>query len=474
VSIDLLAQLLAAALPPVQQEHLLEARQMQALSFAVHIPLVCFGIAFPSMVLLVESLYLRTGDELYRTLAKRWSKVMIALFAVGVVTGTILSFEMGLLWPNFMATFGDVFGLAFGLEGFSFFIEAIFIAIYVYGWDRMSPRLHLLCGVPIVAAGLTGSLFVISVNAWMNHPSGFRLEEGRAVDVEPWDALFGNGHLWPELTHMYLAGFIVAGFLVAAAYAWGWLKGQCGRYERVALAVPLTVAALAAPVQIVVGDWIARRVAEDQPTKLAAFEGLEETTEGADLTAGGIYVDGRVYGGVTIPDGLSALAFHDPGARVQGLDAVPAGDRPRVGVVRNAFQLMVAIGTALAALGGFYLLTWIRRGRLPDSKWFYRALVVAGPAALVALIAGWITTEVGRQPWIVYEVMRTEEAVTGAGGIPVGYGALAVVYLALAAIVLFLLRRLARRPPEADAESGGGRVDPVRSPLADSGGGTAQ
>ena len=203
---DLAAQILGAALAPVEQEHLLEARQMQALSFAVHIPLVCFGIAFPSMVLLVESLYVRTGDEIYRTLAKRWSKVMIALFAVGVVTGTILSFEMGLLWPNFMATFGDVFGLAFGLEGFSFFIEAIFIAIYVYGWDRMSSRTHLLCGIPVVLAGLTGSLFVISVNAWMNHPSGFRIEDGRAVDVDPWGALFGNVHLWPELSHMYFAG----------------------------------------------------------------------------------------------------------------------------------------------------------------------------------------------------------------------------------------------------------------------------
>ena len=212
------------AFAPAAQHYLLQARQMQALSFSVHIPLVCFGIAFPSMVLLVESLYLRTGDELYRTLAKRWSKVMIALFAVGVVTGTILSFEMGLLWPGFMAKFGGVFGLAFGLEGFSFFIEAIFIAIYVYSWDRLSARRHLLCGVPVVLAGLTGSLFVISVNAWMNHPGGFRLVGGRVTDVHPWRALFGNGHLWPELTHMYIAGFIVAGFLVAAAYAWGWLK----------------------------------------------------------------------------------------------------------------------------------------------------------------------------------------------------------------------------------------------------------
>jgi cytochrome bd ubiquinol oxidase subunit I len=215
---DLPAQLLAAALAPVEQEHLLQARQMQALSFAVHIPLVCFGVAFPSMVLLVESLYVRTGNEIYRTLAKRWSKVMIALFAVGVVTGTILSFEMGLLWPNFMATFGDVFGLAFGLEGFSFFVEAIFIAIYVYSWDRMSSRAHLLCGVPVVIAGLTGSLFVIAVNAWMNHPSGFHLQDGRAVDVKPWTALFGNGHLWPELTHMYVAAFIVAGATSASPW----------------------------------------------------------------------------------------------------------------------------------------------------------------------------------------------------------------------------------------------------------------
>ena len=226
--------LLASALGPVDQEYLLEARQMQALSFAVHIPLVCFGIAFPAIVVFVEWLHLRTGDPLYRTLARRWSKVMIALFAVGVVTGTILSFELGLLWPNFMATFGDVFGLGFALEGFSFFVEAIFIAIYVYGWDRMSPRLHLLTGIPVIVAGVTGSLTVIAVNAWMNNPSGFELSGGRAVDVEPWDALFGNEFLWHELVHMYLAGFIVMGFLVAAAYAVAWLRGNRTRYVRTA------------------------------------------------------------------------------------------------------------------------------------------------------------------------------------------------------------------------------------------------
>src|SRR3954454_14758049 len=442
----LATQIWGAALSPVEQEHLAQARQMQALSFAVHIPLVCFGIAFPTMVLLMESLYLRTGDELYRVLARRWSKVMIALFAVGVVTGTILSFEMGLLWPNFMATFGGVFGLGFGLEGFSFFVEAIFIAIYVYSWDRVSPRMHLLSGVPVVLAGFTGSLCVISVNAWMNHPGGFRLVHGRVSDVHPWKALFGNGHLWPELAHMYIAGFIVAGFLVAAAYAWGWLKCRRGRYERVALAVPLTIAALAAPVQLFVGDWIARRVARDQPTKLAAIEGLRQTEKGADLHILGWYDDGEVKYGIPIPRGLSLLAKHDPNATVRGLDAVAPGDRPPVNVVRVAFQTMVGIGTLLALLGALHLVTWFRRRRFVESRWFLWGVVAAGPLSVVALVCGWVTTEVGRQPWVVYGVMRTSDAVTGAGGIFVGYATLLVVYVALAFAVAWILVRLARRP----------------------------
>src|ERR671919_461174 len=207
---------LAQVLGPVQQEYLLEARQMQALSFAVHIPLVCFGVAFPALVLGLEWLGRRRGDALLLALARRWSKAMIGLFAVGVVTGTILSFELGLLWPEFMATYGDVFGLAFALEGFSFFVEAIFIAIYVYGWDRISPRMHFLSGIPILIAGFTGSLFVIAVNGWMNHPTGFDLRAGEAVDVDPIEALFQNSYFWHELIHMYLAAYIVAGFLTAA------------------------------------------------------------------------------------------------------------------------------------------------------------------------------------------------------------------------------------------------------------------
>src|SRR6195256_3918813 len=200
-------RVLADALVPVHQQYLVQARQMQALSFAVHIPLVAFGISFPVMVLFAESRWLRTGDALYRTLAQRWTRILVALFAVGVITGTILSFEMGLLWPNFTATFGGVFGLGFAIEGFSFFLEAIFIGIYVFGWGRLSPRAHLLSGIPIVLTGFTGSLMVISVNAWMNHPGGFHLRGGKVIDVHPLQALFGNSYLWHELIHMYIAGY---------------------------------------------------------------------------------------------------------------------------------------------------------------------------------------------------------------------------------------------------------------------------
>ena len=437
---------LAAAFPTVDQDYLFEARQMQALSFAAHIPLVCFGIAFPALVLFVEWLSLRTGDPIYGTLARRWSKVMLALFAVGVVTGTILSFELGLLWPNFMATFGDVFGLAFALEGFSFFLEAIFIAIYVYGWDRLSPRAHFLAGIPIVITGFTGSLMVIAVNGWMNHPTGFRIEDGDAVDIHPFEALFENSYFWHELVHMYLAGFIVAGFVTASVYAFGWLRGRRGRYERVALMIPLTAAALAAPAQVIVGDWAAREVGEKQPVKLAAFEGLGETRKGAPIHVLGWYSDGEVEYGIELPKMLSLLTYHDPNAEVQGLDSVPEDEQPPVNVVRIAFQTMVGIGTALALLAVVYFFVWFRHRRLPRSTWFYRGVVLAGPLSLVALLAGWVTTEVGRQPWVVYNVMRTEEAVTGASGIPVGYTTLALVYVGLAVAVAWILRRLSRAP----------------------------
>ena len=427
-------------------DYLLQARQMQAMSFVVHIPLVCFGVAFPSLVLFMEWRYLRTGDELYRTLARRWTRVMVTLFAAGVVTGTVLSFEMGLLWPNFTSTFGSVFGLGFAVEGFSFFLEAIFIGIYVYGWTRLRPRTHFLCGIPIVFAGVLGSVMVISVNGWMNNPSGYTLADGRVVNADPVRALFANTYFWHEFVHMYVAAYIVTGFVVAAAYAVGRLRGRWTRYHRTALAVALTAAAVAAPIQVLVGDWAAREVAATQPIKLAALEGLGETTKGASVHLLGWYTNGHVEYGIEIPRLLSLLAFHNPNSVVQGLDTVSLADQPPVNIVRYSFQTMVGIGILMALLSLFYLFLVWRKRRLPGSTWFYWAVAAVGPLSVVALIAGWVTTEVGRQPWVVYGTMRTADAVTAAPGIPVGYGVLAAIYLVLIAGIGWALWRLARMP----------------------------
>lgn len=429
-----------------QQSYLLQARQMQAMSFVVHIPLVCFGMAFPTLLLYCEALWLRTGDPLYRNLARRWTRIMAALFGVGVITGTILSFEMGLLWPDFTATFGSVFGLGFAIEGVSFFLEAIFIGIYIYGWTRLTPRAHFLSGLPIAVTGVTGSFMVISVNGWMNHPSGFVLTGGRVTGSEPWRALFANRYMWHEFVHMYMAAFMVTGFLVAAFYAIAWLRGSRSRHHRTALEIALTTAAVAAPLQILVGDWAARDVAAYQPIKLAAIEGLGQTTRGAPEHFLGWYSDGRVEYGIEVPRLLSLLAYHDPNATVRGLDSFPADDLPPINIVRISFQTMVGIGSALAALAVLCLYMELRRHRLPTTRLFYLAVAAAGPLSVIALIAGWVTTEVGRQPWVVYGVMRTSDAVTHAGIIPVSFAVLALVYVGALLSLAWILRRLAGTP----------------------------
>jgi cytochrome d ubiquinol oxidase subunit I len=419
--------------------YLKAASQLQALSFIVHIPLVCFGIALPAFIGFLEWRFVRSGDEMYRTVARRWTRIMAALFVVGAVTGTILSFEMGMLWPSFMSTFGGVFGLGFAIEGFSFFLEAIFIGIYVYSWKRFSPKVHLWTIVPIIFSGFTGSLMVISVNAWMQHPSGFKLVHGKAVDVHPWAALFGNSFLWNELTHMYIGAFMVAGFLLAAPYAIGFT-------------VPFTFAAVASPLEVVVGDWVARDVATEQPTKLAAIEGLAHTTRGAGEHLLGWYTSSGVKFGIPIPHLLSILAFHSWNAKVQGLDAVPVAFRPPVNITRYSFQTMVGIGTGLAFLAVFFIWMRLRKRRLPTQRWFYLAAAAAGPSALLALICGWLVTEVGRQPWVVYHVMTATQAVTRAGSVPFSYAVLATAYVLLAIAAAWILRRLSRAPLDGVAD----------------------
>jgi cytochrome d ubiquinol oxidase subunit I len=422
---------------------LVAARVQMAFSLGWHIVIACFGVGMPALAVFAEWRGLRTGDPAWDTLARTWARAMGVLFAVGAVSGTILSFEMGLLWPGLMGPFGDVIGLPFALEGFAFFLEAIFLGIWLYAWDRLPPRTHVLTGVPIIIAGVASAFFVVTANAWMNQPRGFDLVDGEVVGVRPWEAMF-NPATPPQTVHMIVAAFMVAGFGIASVYAVGLLRGRRDRHHRLGFLVPFTVAAVLAPVQVVVGDWAAGFLAEYQPLKLAAIEGLGETTAGAALSLGGIYVDGELRYALEIPNALSLLAHWDPDAVVLGLDQAPPELRPPVNVVRLSFQVMVAIGFAFVALGAWLALSWWRRRDLPRSRWFLRAAVLAGPAAAIAVEAGWIVTEVGRQPWVVYDVLLTRDAVNPHPGLVAGLLAVLAVYTALTVATVYVMRRLAR------------------------------
>lgn len=435
--------LLAEAATPAD---LMAARTQMAVSLGWHIVIACLGVGMPALTLFVEWRGIRTGDPAYQLLARRWAKALGVLFAVGAVSGTILSFEMGILWPGLMGTYGEVIGLPFALEGIAFFIEAIFLGIYLYAWDKLPPRQHLLAGIPICLAGVASAFFVVTANAWMNQPRGFELENGVITDVDPWGAMF-NPATPPQTVHMIIAAFMVAGFATASVYAVAMLRGRRDRYHRLGFLVPFAIAAALTPVQIGVGDWAAKFVASNQPVKFAAMEGLNETQRGAPLSVGGIYLDGEIRFAIEIPNGLSILAHWDPNAEVKGLEEVPDSDRPPINPVHLSFQTMVGIGFGLLALSAWLAFAWWRRRDLPRSRWFLRLAALAGPAAVVALEAGWVTTEVGRQPWVVYGVLRTADAVNPAPGLQVGLYVLLVVYTVLTVATIYVLRRLTRSTP---------------------------
>ena len=420
-------------------------RSQMALSLGWHIVVACFGVGFPAMVVFAEWRGYRGDAELSR-LAHTWARAMGVLFAVGAVSGTILSFEMGMLWPGLMSRFGEIYGYPFTLEGFAFFLEAIFVGIYLFGWDRLSPRAHMLCALPIIVSGIAGAFFVVAANAWMNTPTGFRLVNGEVVEARPVAGMFNPSTL-AETVHMVVAAVMVVGFSVASVYAVGMLRGRRDRYHRHGLLIPLTVALIATPVQIGVGDWIANVVAEHQPVKLAAMEGHFQTRRGVELSIGGIYVDDQLRYEIAVPRGLSLLVHHDPDAEVIGLDSVPPRLRPPVNITHLSYNMMVGIGFGLLALAVWTGFVWWRRRDLPRSRWFLRAVAVSGVAAAAALEAGWIATEVGRQPWIVYNVMLTSDAVSTAPGLRYGFYAVLLVYVLLTGMSAYVLRRLAGRQP---------------------------
>jgi cytochrome bd ubiquinol oxidase subunit I len=428
-----------------------------ALTLGFHIILASLGVAFPAIIMIANYLGLRRRDDVALGLAQRWSKVAAVLFAVGAITGTVLSFEMGLLWPEFMSRFGQVFGPAFALEGIFFFVEAIFMAIYIFGWKRLSGWTHFLTGIPVVVAGLGGAASVVAVNAWMNTPDGFKVSsDGTLTHVDPVDALF-NSAVGYEVPHMILAAYMVAGFLLASVYAVGMLRGRRDRHHRLGLLIPLTVAAIATPIQLGVGDTAARAIAEDQPVKFAAMECVQKTS--TDVTE---YIFGRctsegIKGGIGIPGLDSWLVGFSTDTKVTGLDSVPPDERPPANTMLHwAFDIMVGVGTALLGLGLWLGVAWLRKRDMPKSRWFLRATAVSGVAAIVALECGWIVTEVGRQPWIVYGVMRTEDAVTDASGVWISLTVVFVLYAALGTATVLVLRAMARRWRRAELEPSDG------------------
>jgi cytochrome bd ubiquinol oxidase subunit I len=418
------------------------ARSQMGMSLGFHIIFAALGIGLPMLMAISEGLYLRTRRPVFLELSKRWSRGAAILFAVGAVSGTVLAFELGLLWPGFMEKAGAIIGMPFSLEGFAFFTEAIFLGLYLAGWNRLPPVVHWLCGVLIALSGILSGVFVVTANAWMNAPIGFKFIDAKITNIDPIAAMLNPASLH-EVLHMTLAAFVATGFAVAAIHAFFVMRDRRNAFHRNALGIALALACISAPLQIISGDFSARSVARLQPAKLAAMEANYRTQVGAPLRIGGLPDDESRTNpyALIIPRGLSLLVNRDPNSKIIGLDQFPPNDWPNVRLVHWSFDLMILCGLSLIALSmAVAWLAWKNR-RVPDGKWILRAIVAAGPLGFVAIEAGWVVTELGRQPWIIYGVMRTEEAITPMGKIAIPFVVFTLLYIFLAVVVFYLLCR---------------------------------
>jgi cytochrome d ubiquinol oxidase subunit I len=418
------------------------ARAQMAMSLGFHIIFAAMGVGMPLLMAVAEGWYLRTNNPVYLELCKRWAKGTAILFAVGAVSGTVLSFELGLLWPKFMASAGAIIGMPFSLEGFAFFTEAIFLGVFLYGWKRVRPLAHWLSGLMVAASGMASAVFVVTANAWMNAPAGFKFTGGTFTDIDPMAAML-NRATFHEVPHMVLAAIIATSFMVAAVHAFFLLRDPHSAFDRAALGLALAVAGFSLPLQFISGDASARAAATLQPAKLAAMEAHFRTETQAPLLLGGIPDEQTMAtrDALSIPGGLSFLVAHDTKAKVAGLEEFPRDQWPNVRIVHWSFDIMV--GSAMVMLA---VLVWVgalrlKGGRPLENKRALRALVAVGPLGFVALECGWVVTEVGRQPWIIYGVMRSQEAVTPMHGLVVPFTVLSIVYVVLGVIVAFLLRQ---------------------------------
>ena len=423
-------------------EDLLAARLQMAISLGWHIVFACIGMAMPFFMAFAEWKWMKTKDPVYLDLAKSWSKGVAIFFAVGAVSGTLLSFELGLLWPTFMEHAGPIFGMPFSLEGTAFFVEAIALGVFLYGWDRISPIAHWVSGIVVGISGVMSGIFVVAANAWMNSPSGFDFVNGEYINIDPIAALF-NDAWFTQATHMTFAAFASTGFAVAGVHAIMLLRGHKIRFHKEALKIALIFGTIAAFAMPITGDLAAKDVAKRQPAKLAAMEAHYHTSANAPLIIGGIPDDEnqKVDYAIKIPGGLSFLAHGDFDAEVIGLDKIPADERPLVAVVHFAFQMMVGLGTLMMLIGILYFFMRWRKWDYINNKWWLRLLALATPIGFIALEAGWTVTEVGRQPWIIYGVMRTKDALTPMPGIQFSLIVILTVYIILTLTVVWLMSR---------------------------------
>ncbi|MGD0584550.1 MAG: cytochrome ubiquinol oxidase subunit I [Oryzomonas sp.] len=422
--------------------NIVSARALMGISLGFHIIYSTIGVGLPLLLMIAEWLSLRTGDELYHQLARRWIRPAGVLFAIGAVSGTVLSFELGLLWPRFMAFSGPLIGLAFSMEGFAFFTEAIFLALYIYGAQRLSRGMLFFCTIPLTVASAASAAFVISANAWMNTPAGFTLANGVLADIHPMQA-FANPAWAHEAVHGTLAAYVATGFAMSGVSAAALLRGRNRDLNKLALTLSLAVASVCLPLMLISGDWAATTLAVQQKPKLAAMEALFNTTRGAPLIIAGWPdpASGKVLFGIKIPRMLSLLAHRDLDAVVEGLDAFPPGTAPDPQLVHPFFDLMV--GSAFIMMGTaawFWRQRW-RRREVAQDTWLLRAVLFASPFGMIALESGWLVTEFGRQPWIAQGHMRVAEGVTTQTGIGLVLLTFLMVYLALTAGLLWLLLR---------------------------------
>ena len=426
----------------------LAARSQMALSLGFHIIFSCIGMVMPFFMAVSHYKWLRTNQEVYKNLTKAWSKGVAIFFATGAVSGTMLSFELGLLWPRFMEHAGPIFGMPFSLEGTAFFIEAIALGFFLYGWNKLNKWFHWFTGVVVGVSGLASGILVVAANAWMNSPAGFDFVNGRYLNIDPIQAMF-NKAWFSQALHMCLAAFTATGFAVAGVHALMILRNKNRDFHFKAFKIAAVFACIGAILQPLSGDISAKDVAERQPAKLAAMEALYKTEKPAPLLIGGIVneKDKTVKGAIKIPGALSFLAHGDFHAEVKGLDQIPENEHPPVAITHYSFQIMVGIGTLLALISLIFFINIIRKRSVIDKRWLLKLFVASIPLGYIALEAGWVVTEVGRQPWIIYGIMRTKDAVTPMPGIAYSFYIFSAIYISLSIVVTFLLYRQIKMVP---------------------------